>query len=577
MVRSLWIRTLATTLVWTGVTWAQQSTHAPDDKKAEQILTIQEKGKSPQKCKVINTWRTNDGHLAYQVRALDTGEMLTITEKITSTSTFGAKPASVATQIFHWGPGQVSPANAPAPPTSAAATDSKQSAQTGGSAASPYTFQRADSAKSIAPSPYSSPTKPATQPDSGSKNITLPEPEKDWRQSWAKAEEKPLRIEDKPSTRDSIADAPRLKIEDKPSAKQAAFDLSPAKKPAATQPKVALTPDDPLLHPDMYMPKVLDVTPLRKSVDSSTVQLPGGPSPARAPTLADLAGARTEQKSPAALNKPMVAFDAGKMPAPALPVITPPTLVPTLPSATDKPLISFDSGTKKDSPVAPAMPPISPLVLVPTLPSMDKPTAVADANKSPILAAPPAMPVISQPAPAPTPTPVEGPAIVVDAGMMPGALTPPKMPVIVQPKIVPAMPAFEEKPGLVIETGKLGSPVSIPALPAIVQPAFTPNLAPALNMPKVAVGHVKPAVPVIIPELPEVAPPAVIPAMSIAEKKAEPTDSAERHRPCDNSVDACDSASADCGHRCAGPKCHGSASGFSGSVAANTGDSGRTA
>jgi hypothetical protein len=490
MVRSLWIRTLATTLVWTGVTWAQQPTSARDEKTADQILTIQEKGKSPQKCKVVNTWRTKDGRQAYQVRALDTGEMLTITEGTSSNSTYGAKPAGVATQIFHWGPALVSPANAPTPPakpsTGAVAADTKQRVQTNVNAASSYPLLGADSLKSIAPSPYSSTNKPPSQSDVGAKNITMPEPEKDWRQSWAKAEEKPLRIEDRPSTKDSIADAPRLKIDGTPPPKGATFDLSAAIKQSASQPKVALNPDDPLLHPDLYMPKVLDLTPLRKTADLNAVQLPGGPSPARAPTIADLAGAKTTQKPPAALDKPMVAFDAGKTPAPAMPVISQPTPVPTLPSAVDKPMIAFDAG------------------------------------KMPA----PAMPVISQPSPAPTAPPtVASPAIVIDASKVPGALTPPTMPVILQPKLVPALPSFADKLGIVIDTGKVPSPVSIPNLPVTVQSTIALKPLPEMDTPKVIVDLGKKTGPVI-PEFPEISLPAVIPAMQSAEKKADSGDSA---------------------------------------------------
>src|SRR4051812_2517452 len=62
MVRSLWLRALATTLVWTGVAWAQQPGSSATDKAAEQILTIQEAGKSPQKCRVVKSFRTSDGH-----------------------------------------------------------------------------------------------------------------------------------------------------------------------------------------------------------------------------------------------------------------------------------------------------------------------------------------------------------------------------------------------------------------------------------------------------------------------------------------------------------------------------------
>ncbi len=160
MVRSLWVRTLAITIVWTGVAWAQQPTAATGDKKTEQILTIQENGKSPQKCKVINAWRTSDGHQAYQVRAIDTGEMMTITEKATAAGTYGAKSMSVATEIFHWGPSQTSPAKVPAPPVDSPMRTStygaKISAPPSGPIASPYSPVPTAQTKPVVPSPYSS-------------------------------------------------------------------------------------------------------------------------------------------------------------------------------------------------------------------------------------------------------------------------------------------------------------------------------------------------------------------------------------------------------------------------------------
>src|SRR5438874_11996789 len=82
MVRSVWKRTLVTTFAWAGLAWAQQPipSSGPAAKPAEstvQYFTVQEIGKTGQKCKVLKTWKTPEGKIAYQVQALDTGEVMT--------------------------------------------------------------------------------------------------------------------------------------------------------------------------------------------------------------------------------------------------------------------------------------------------------------------------------------------------------------------------------------------------------------------------------------------------------------------------------------------------------------------
>src|SRR5579871_212571 len=126
MVRSIWKRTLVTTFAWAGLAWAQQPiSSAPAAKPGEttgQTFTVQEAGKAGQKCKVLKTWKTHDGKIAYQVQALDTGEMMTIVETGSARDMVGTQGGTgthaqaVATRIFHWGLERMPPPGTPVPP-----------------------------------------------------------------------------------------------------------------------------------------------------------------------------------------------------------------------------------------------------------------------------------------------------------------------------------------------------------------------------------------------------------------------------------------------------------------------------
>ena len=353
-----------------------------------------------------------------------------------------------------------------------------------------FNQQGADAVKSAAASPYLYSNKPGSQsPAVAAKDITPPVPEKDWRQSWAKAEDKPLKIQDKPAAKDSIADVPPLKI----GGKAPANDF--------TAPKGGLSADDPLMNPDKYMPKVLDLTPIKKPADSISSHQPNAreitpkagekapgyspdaPNPVRVPTIADLAGARPEPKAPPVVDKPMLVGDASKMAGPmtlpSAPVMVQPKLGPTLPSVMDKPMVVNDA-SKPASPVAPAV-----------LPEIPQPTLV------------PKLPAV-----------VDTPAVAIDGGNVAGGpKSLPSMPAVVKPTIVPNMPSVTDKPMAVTDAGKMDVPVTIPALPVIAQqpviPAIPvldkPSVVPdSANMPGHALASSTPALPqpTILPMLP---------------------------------------------------------------------------
>jgi hypothetical protein len=106
-------------LAWTGLAQAQSSSQvqsATSPPKARHI-TVREEGKPPLRCRVLKTWRQPNGSSAYQVQAVETGEMLTIVSSEPSNSG-EQKGQALLTRIFHWGANTTPPAGAPVPPSS---------------------------------------------------------------------------------------------------------------------------------------------------------------------------------------------------------------------------------------------------------------------------------------------------------------------------------------------------------------------------------------------------------------------------------------------------------------------------
>ncbi len=123
MVRSFPVRTMLTALVWTGLTWGPSwGQPATGSNGPGQIITVQEKGQSALRCRVLCSWALPDGGRAHQVQHLESQEMLTIVE--TGPRSTNASPGTpfqvVATRIWHWGKNNTPPPGAPPAPPGAA-------------------------------------------------------------------------------------------------------------------------------------------------------------------------------------------------------------------------------------------------------------------------------------------------------------------------------------------------------------------------------------------------------------------------------------------------------------------------
>jgi hypothetical protein len=109
-------------LATAGLVCGQQAPPLPASAPGaeEKTITVQEPGKAPQKCKVVRAWQTAAGAMAYQVKALDTGETMTIEESGPAAPAVAPPPGShmkaLATRIFHWGSNNTPPEGTPMPP-----------------------------------------------------------------------------------------------------------------------------------------------------------------------------------------------------------------------------------------------------------------------------------------------------------------------------------------------------------------------------------------------------------------------------------------------------------------------------
>jgi hypothetical protein len=76
------------------------STAPAPDAAPEKIVTITDNGKAV-RCRLVQTWQLADGTIAYQFQSLETGEMMTLLDNLTSMPTAGGQ--SLSQRIFHWG------------------------------------------------------------------------------------------------------------------------------------------------------------------------------------------------------------------------------------------------------------------------------------------------------------------------------------------------------------------------------------------------------------------------------------------------------------------------------------------
>ena len=114
MVRSLEIAAVVVGLAWTGLAAAQSSSPGADDARPR-FITVREEGKQPQRCQLLKSWREPNGVSAFQARAVNSGELMTI---VGSAPSAGGDPRAMSTRIFHWS-NNTPPVGAPMPPPTA--------------------------------------------------------------------------------------------------------------------------------------------------------------------------------------------------------------------------------------------------------------------------------------------------------------------------------------------------------------------------------------------------------------------------------------------------------------------------
>ena len=157
MVRSLGIAAVVLGLAWAGLAEAQTSSPPQTAPPRQRYITVREEGKPPQRCKLVKTWHEPNGVPAFQVQAVDSGEVMTIVGS--GPPAEGGDPRAMSTRIYRWGSANKPPAGAPQPP-STARTMAAPLAQPASPKATPVV-----TTPTIRPAPRpSAPTQSATAP-----------------------------------------------------------------------------------------------------------------------------------------------------------------------------------------------------------------------------------------------------------------------------------------------------------------------------------------------------------------------------------------------------------------------------
>src|SRR5215212_7271827 len=120
MVWSNWRGAVLVLVAWVVITACQGFAQSPRASgKVEQYMTVHENGQSI-RCKLVGTWRLPDGSRAYQLQAVETGQMLTVVESTQSDSfddkSQNGRPKVRPMKIFHWNGDRTPARGAPVPP-----------------------------------------------------------------------------------------------------------------------------------------------------------------------------------------------------------------------------------------------------------------------------------------------------------------------------------------------------------------------------------------------------------------------------------------------------------------------------
>jgi len=93
------------------------------DGAAERFMTLHENGKST-RCRIVSSWKTSEGASAYQIQAIDGGEMITSVADgpEAAAKDAAAKSNALPMRIYHWGRSRVAPPGVPTNPGTAKTT-----------------------------------------------------------------------------------------------------------------------------------------------------------------------------------------------------------------------------------------------------------------------------------------------------------------------------------------------------------------------------------------------------------------------------------------------------------------------
>lgn len=173
MVRSFGIIVVVGGLAWTGLAGAQSYSSPPGTEASPpRFMTVREEGKPPQRCQLLKSWREANGQSAFQVRAVDSGELMTIVGS--TPQGVGGDSRSLPTRIFHWGGDNKSPLGAPLPPPTAANLPTKPSLPLNPAPIS-QSFQGMQTARTPNLSPAPLNLAPTSQPIQGSLTARTPD------------------------------------------------------------------------------------------------------------------------------------------------------------------------------------------------------------------------------------------------------------------------------------------------------------------------------------------------------------------------------------------------------------------
>src|SRR5579871_4466642 len=122
MVRTRWMGRVALVLASAGLAVGQSAPTEPmGGERTDRFIQLQEVGRPPQRCKLLKSWTEPDGTKAYQVQAVDTGEMISIFRSRSEQNSVpgGQNNKVVESRIVHWGSASHPPSGTPEAPVNA--------------------------------------------------------------------------------------------------------------------------------------------------------------------------------------------------------------------------------------------------------------------------------------------------------------------------------------------------------------------------------------------------------------------------------------------------------------------------